>query len=111
MSGGAIPGAADAIAQAVGAEWIVASLRPLGLAVFALIGWLKPPSHPVKLSLLWFFVAVGALYSAYVLHLLAAGRVARDLPHYRSFLLVCDTLLLVALSRRGTRISICGTCT
>jgi signal transduction histidine kinase len=89
---------ADATAQAVAAEWIVAFLRPVGLVVFALIGWLMPPAHPVTLSLLWFFVAVGALYAAYVFVLLAGGRVARDLPHYLSFLLVCDILLLVALT-------------
>jgi signal transduction histidine kinase len=95
---GAIPGAADATAQAVAAEWIVAFLRPVGLVAFSLIGWLKPPTHPVDLSLLWFFVAVGALYAVYIFHLLTGGRVARELPHYLSFFLVCDILLLVALT-------------
>ena len=97
-SAAAIPVATGATAQAVAAEWIVAFLRPVGLVVFALIGWLKPPSHPVELSLLWFFVAVGALYAVYIFYLLAEGRVARDLPHYLSFFLVCDILLLVALT-------------
>ncbi len=97
-AGGVLPRAADATAQAVAAEWIVAFLRPVGLVAFALIGWLKPPNHPVELSLLWFFVAVGALYAVYIFHLLMGGRVARDLPHYLSFLLLCDILLLVALT-------------
>ncbi|GAG71825.1 unnamed protein product [marine sediment metagenome] len=87
----------DQTAQAITNEWIVTFLRWVVLLVFLVIRYLTDAVEQFYLEPLYYFVILGALYNLYATYLLYTGHVKRNLPHFLSFFLVTDILLLVSL--------------
>jgi signal transduction histidine kinase len=87
----------DQTAQAITNEWIVTVLRWVVLLVFFLIRGFTGAQHQFYLDPLYYLILLGALYNLYVTYVLYTGEVNRNLPHYISFFLVTDILLLVSL--------------
>ena len=87
----------DQTSQVITTEWIVTFFRWVVLGIFILIRHFVVPQSQAYLEPLYFFIILGALYNLYAIYLLYTGAVQRDMPHFVSFFLATDILLLVSL--------------
>jgi signal transduction histidine kinase len=83
---------------AIATEWLVSLLRWGVLLLFAFLRPYLAPGVTSAEEPFYAFLLVGVLYNLYASYLLASGAVRQMLPHFLTFFVFSDTLILVALA-------------